>query len=113
MTKIILYITIKKLFALHYILNQDARSTVQTEQTVPVGHVVGPRMWQQIVFDICGTVVCSADVFLYMSGEPIISDKVLIRENYGPYYGETGGIFYDNQNNETEENEANDGLKGK
>lgn len=56
--------TMNRLFALYFILIQDARLTVQTEQTV--NHWVSrteSRTWQQSVFSICGTVVCSADVF--------------------------------------------------
>lgn len=60
-----LYSTIISLFALHYILIRGARSPVQTEQAMPYWAwgwaAIAAANVDQV--GICGTVVCSTDVF--------------------------------------------------
>lgn len=60
-------------------------------------YVAGPLMRQQIVFNICGTVVCSADVF-YIHLRNRLSQWGAHKRNITVIiWDKTGGFFYDNQ----------------
>ena len=89
---------INKLFALHYTLTRGARSTVQTEQAMPLRRGAGPRMRQQMIsshlWDSCMFHRC----FFMLTWGTDYLDEVCIGGGYRqPIRQKTGGICHERE----------------